>query len=108
MAPEWGRAIRPLVLAYIAFAIVIVFKASMDAQAGAYATGVLFAMASAAVAVTLAVRRTGFQKRDGGLRAGNASARLYPGSQYHRAPRRHQGRLVVHSCHSRRLAGFSG
>src|SRR3712207_1272271 len=64
MAPEWARAIRPMVLIYtaIAFAIVIIFKASTVAQAGTYATGVLFVMSSAAVAVTLAARREGSKR----------------------------------------------
>jgi hypothetical protein len=50
MSPEWGRAIRPLVWVHTALAFAIIFKASTEAQAGAYATGVLFVMSSAAVA----------------------------------------------------------
>ena len=55
MAPEWARATRPLVIAFttIGFVVTILFNADVDAQGGAYATGVLFLMTSASVAVTI-------------------------------------------------------
>jgi len=65
MAPNWARSTRPLVIVFaaICFAITFIFDADVEAQGGAYATGVLVLMSSAAIAVTISawVRQQGMK-----------------------------------------------
>jgi hypothetical protein len=63
MAPEWTRAVRPLVLLFtvINLVVTLIFKANVDAQSAAYATGVLVLISSACVASVIDV----WQRREG-------------------------------------------
>jgi hypothetical protein len=64
MAPDWSRAVRPMVLIFtaISFIITLVFHADVESQGGAYATGVLALILSASVAVTLSAWKNGRRK----------------------------------------------
>ncbi len=59
MAPHWASRTRALVLVLfiVCVAVTCVFRADVEAQAGAYATGVLVLILSAAFAVTVALWR---------------------------------------------------
>jgi len=60
MAPDWARAIRPLVILFTAInlAVTFIFDASVKAQSDAYATGVLALITSACVATVIDRWRT--------------------------------------------------
>ncbi|WBT09978.1 amino acid transporter [Corynebacterium sp. SCR221107] len=60
MAPAWVARQRPLVFVVLSIALLVTvnFKANVDAQSGAYATGVLVLLFSGALASTMAVTRS--------------------------------------------------
>lgn len=59
MAPEWARAIRPLVVLFTLTNLLVtwIFDADVASQGGAYATGVLVLISSACVATVIDVYR---------------------------------------------------
>ncbi|HJZ57002.1 MAG TPA: amino acid transporter [Gemmataceae bacterium] len=63
MAPEWAQAVRPLVLLFTGVNLLVtyIFRANVDAQGGAYATGVLVLITSACVATVI----DKYQRREG-------------------------------------------
>jgi hypothetical protein len=72
MAPEWARANRPLIVIFtaITFVVTMAFDADVEAQGGAYATGVLVLISSGAVAVAIMK----FQQRNQALPYGVIAA----------------------------------
>jgi hypothetical protein len=59
MAPEWARAIRPLVILFTLANLLVtwIFNADVASQGGAYATGVLVLISSACIATVIDVYR---------------------------------------------------
>ncbi len=55
MAPEWAKALRPLILLFtgISLLITLIFQADVSSQAGPYATGVLVFIASGCTATLI-------------------------------------------------------
>jgi len=79
MAPQWTSYRRPMVLVIFAISLIVtwVFQADVEAQGGAYATGVLVLMLSAAFAVALVLWRESRAGSGPGLNALVASKSLY-------------------------------
>ena len=92
------RAVRPLVLVLtaVAFLITWLFDADVDAQGGAYATGVLVLITSAAVAVTLSARGAGSAARPSRSASIAAVFALHDRRQRGRTAGRRQDRRLLH------------
>jgi predicted outer membrane lipoprotein len=82
MAPQWVSYTRPLVLVLFAITLLVtlVFRADVDSQAGAYATGVLGVLLSGAFAVTVALWREHRERQSAALEAEGVRRSAFPWS----------------------------
>ena len=113
MAPDWAArhaAARARLHRDHCVLITVIFEADVDAQGGAYATGVLVLMTSAAVAVTLsrAERRqralaSAFGLITAGLRLHDGRQRRRAAGRHARSPRSSSSRSSPRRCISRVL-----
>ena len=86
------------------FLVTWIFDADVDAQGGAYATGVLVLITSAAIAVTIAARKAGQRGWTIGFGVISAVFLYTTVVERHRAPRRREDRRLLHRRHHPRLA----
>ena len=102
MAPRWAEAVRWLVIhfTFINIIVTLIFDASVIAQGGAYATGVMVLMSSGAIAVVidLWLKSSGpwWRRLHWGYLGDDRGVSLHDGGHHHRKAGRHQNRRGVY------------
>ena len=101
LAPEWVAFTRPLVLLLFGINVLVtlIFRANVDAQGGAYATGVLVLMFSAAIAAAISLWKERSYPLSAYCWRSGAGVRLHHADQYRRTAGRHHHRELLHRVH---------
>ena len=101
LAPEWVAYARPLVLVLFVFnaIVTLAFRANVEAQGGAYATGVLVLMFSASIAASISLMEGAKVRAWSVLLGCGNGLRLHNRNQHPGAHRRHINRKPIHPVH---------